>query len=171
MNLYLRLLLLLLKPGMKRRPELLDTAILHLRVLPNDLDFNFHMNNGRYLSIMDLGRIELIKQRGLIGHMIKQRWIPIVGQAQISFYRPLNPFQSYELRTRLMCWNDKWAYFEQIFISKNKIIAIGHIKGLLRSPQGTLSPNEIINMLGYDNQSPECSEDISHLTEIRIAND
>ena len=171
MNLYIRLLILLLKPKMKRKPELLETAVLYLRVLPNDLDFNFHMNNGRYLSIMDLGRIELIKQRGLISHMIKQRWLPIVGQAQIIFFRPLNPFQSYELHTRLMCWDTKWAYFEQVFISRNKTIAIGHIKGMLRSAKGTISPNEVIDLLGYDNQSPEFTDDISQLTEMRTSND
>lgn len=171
MNLYLRLLLLLFKPRMKKKPELLATAVLHLRVLPNDLDFNFHMNNGRYLSIMDLGRIELIKQRGLIGHMIKARWTPIVAQAQISYHRPLKPFQVYELRTRLMCWDDKCAYFEQVFISKNKTIAIGHIKGLLRSTQGILSPKKIINLLGYDDLSPECTADISQLMATRESND
>lgn len=171
MNLYIRLLLLLFKPKMKEKPELMETAVLQLRVLPNDLDFNFHMNNGRYLSIMDLGRIELIKQRGLIGHMIKSRWIPIVVQAQISYHRPLKPFQSYELRTRLMCWDDKYAYFEQLFISKNKTIAVGHIKGLLRSTQGTLNPNEIINLLGYDNQSPECTAEILPFMATRESND
>ncbi|MFW2373651.1 MAG: thioesterase family protein [Gammaproteobacteria bacterium] len=164
MNLYLRLLFLLLKPGIKKKPELLQPAVLHLRVLPNDLDFNLHMNNGRYLSIMDLGRIELIKQRGLIRHMIKQRWVPIVAQAQISYYRPLNSFQSYELSTQLICWDDKYAYFQQTFTSKNKTVAVAHIKGLLRSYQGTLNPNEVIRLLGYDNQSPACVNDISQLT-------
>lgn len=164
MNLYLRLLYLLLRPGNKLKPGLMETAILHLRVLPNDLDINFHMNNGRYLSIMDLGRIELIKQRGLISHMFKKRWYPIVGEAQITYLRPLKPFQKYELHTRLMCWDDKWAYFEQTFISNNKTIAVGHIKGLLRSAEGTLSPIEVIRLLGYDSQSPDCSDDISRLT-------
>lgn len=171
MNLYLRLLFLLLKPGIRKKPELLQPAILHLRVLPNDLDFNLHMNNGRYLSIMDLGRIELIKQRGLIKHMIKQRWTPIVGQAKITYYRSLDPFQRYELSTRLVCWDDKWAYFEQTFTSKNKTVAIAHIKGLLRSSLGTLNPNEIIKLLGYDDQSPACINDISQLTANPPAND
>lgn len=171
MNLYLRLLLLLFKRKMKQKPELFETAVLYLRVLPNDLDFNFHMNNGRFLSIMDLGRIELIKQRGLIKHMIRHRWAPIVGQAQISFYRPLNPFQSYELHTRLMCWDNKWAYFEQIFISKNKTIAVGHIKGLLSSAQGTLNPDKVIKLLGYENLSPACPEEISMLSAARVPHD
>ena len=171
MNLYLRLLLILFKSRNKQKPKLLETSVLHLRVLPNDLDINFHMNNGRYLSIMDLGRIELVKQRGLIRHMIKQRWIPIVGQAQITYYRPLGLFQSYQLKTRLVCWDEKWACFEQVFTSRNKTVAVGYIKGLLRSPEGLLNPDEVISLLGYQEQSPACINDISQVTAYRAAND
>ena len=33
-----------------------------MRVWPNDLDTNAHMNNGRYLTLMDLGRFDLMTQ-------------------------------------------------------------------------------------------------------------
>jgi hypothetical protein len=40
------------------RPRLgvLDECRVALRVWPNDLDSNLHMNNSRYLLAMDLGR-------------------------------------------------------------------------------------------------------------------
>src|SRR3712207_8312043 len=38
--------------------EASQTLVLKGRVLPNDLDAHFHMNNGRYLTLMDLGRSE-----------------------------------------------------------------------------------------------------------------
>ena len=43
------------------RPPLepLGTSVLGFLVWPNDLDVNVHMNNGRFLSIMDLGRFDL----------------------------------------------------------------------------------------------------------------
>ena len=34
-----------------------------MRVLPNDLDLLWHMNNGRYLSLMDQGRVDLMVRR------------------------------------------------------------------------------------------------------------
>ncbi len=42
-----------------------QTSVLTLRVLPNDLDPSLHMNNGRYLAIMDLGRIDLLIRSGI----------------------------------------------------------------------------------------------------------
>ncbi len=35
------------------------------RVLPTDLDVLGHMNNGVYLSIMDLGRMDLLQRSGI----------------------------------------------------------------------------------------------------------
>ena len=55
MNLYLRLLLLLLRIWRLPRRGVLDESRAAFHVLPNDCDINFHMNNGRYLSFMDLG--------------------------------------------------------------------------------------------------------------------
>src|SRR6185503_3961101 len=39
--------------------DLKHESNLSLRVWPNDLDLNIHVNNGRYLTLMDLGRMDL----------------------------------------------------------------------------------------------------------------
>ena len=44
-----------------------------MRVWPNDLDTNAHMNNGRYLTLMDLGRFDLMTQCGLVGTVLKKK--------------------------------------------------------------------------------------------------
>ena len=47
---------------------------LPLRVLPNDLDTNLHLNNGRYLTLMDLGRVDLMLRMGVMGELRRRRW-------------------------------------------------------------------------------------------------
>jgi len=54
-NLYLRLLKLLFLLPFVRRQALLDHGHIAFRVRPNDCDINLHLNNGRYLTFMDLG--------------------------------------------------------------------------------------------------------------------
>jgi acyl-CoA thioesterase FadM len=44
----------------------LESDILNLRVWPNDIDFNLHLNNARYLSVMDYGRIHMLARAGLL---------------------------------------------------------------------------------------------------------
>lgn len=66
MNLYLRLCWTWLR-ALLRPPIALGQAIeLRLRVLPNDLDLNGHMNNGRYMTITDLALIEYFTRSGFV---------------------------------------------------------------------------------------------------------
>jgi acyl-CoA thioesterase FadM len=46
---------------LRRGPlDLLGESVVRFRVWPGDLDFNLHMNNGRYLTLMGLGRLDLM---------------------------------------------------------------------------------------------------------------
>ena len=57
MNLYFRLLLFMLRVRRRSRLSIWDTSHVTFRVNPADLDVQRHMNNGRYLTLMDLGQI------------------------------------------------------------------------------------------------------------------
>src|SRR5262245_66654305 len=115
MNLYLRLLYVLWKIWRLPRREVFEESRVTFRVLPNDCDINFHMNNGRYLSFMDLGRVHMVAQIGLLGLVMKKRWMPVLAAAEINFIRQIGPFQKFDLVTRLVTWDDKYAYMEQRF--------------------------------------------------------
>jgi len=56
MTLWFRLIWLVLTARLRGKVQLFDISVLRLRVLPNDLDFNGHVNNGRYFTLADLGR-------------------------------------------------------------------------------------------------------------------
>ncbi|MDC4227572.1 MAG: thioesterase family protein [Candidatus Manganitrophus sp.] len=89
MNLFIRLVAILI--GSFFRPSLkpLDTSVLTLRVWPTDLDINAHMNNGRFLTVMDLGRLDLIARTPLGKTVVlRSRWQPIVASAFIRYFPP-----------------------------------------------------------------------------------
>ena len=48
-----------------------DLIVRGLRVLPNDLDINGHMNNGRYLTIVDLMLVEYFGRSGFAKAMLQ----------------------------------------------------------------------------------------------------
>ena len=167
MNLYLRFLILLIKSFAKPKLELLDSSILKFRVLPNDLDLNMHMNNGRYLSIMDLGRTDLLLRIGLGQHLIENKWMPIVGHLHMRYRRPLKAFQYYELLTRIVTWDEKWVYLEQRFISNNKCIAVGLVQGLIRGKKGNIPTYDLLALVGFNNKAPDTTEDIQLLKKFQ----
>ena len=85
MNLILRLIKVLVAALFGQRLGVLDSSILTFRVWPNDLDINLHMNNGRYLTIMDLGRADLMIRCGLGKVILKRRWMPVLGAVTIQY--------------------------------------------------------------------------------------
>jgi hypothetical protein len=66
MNLYYRLIPVLLRMWCALGRALLDQSRVAFRVILTDCDLNFHLNSGRYLSFMDLGRVYLKRQTMLL---------------------------------------------------------------------------------------------------------
>ena len=106
MNLWLRLIWLVLSAP--RRPQLVlpgTGSVLHFRVWPHDLDLSLHMNNGRYLTLMDLGRLDIMLGSGLWRAVMLHKWTPIASAITIRYRRELRPFQKFRLETRLINWD------------------------------------------------------------------
>ena len=163
MNLYCRLILLFIKQIWRSKLELLETSNTRFRVLPNDLDFNMHMNNGRYLTVMDLGRFDLMMRCGLFKKALEHKYAPILGSVKMRYRLPLLPFQPYDLQTRIVCWDEKWAYIEQRFVivngdKKGAIAAIALLKASMydTKQKQTVPPKTLIGLLNLGEiQSPE----------------
>ena len=86
-----------------------------LRCWPNDLDNNLHMNNGRYLTLMDLGRMDLLIRSGLGKAIWDNRWAPMLSDAQIHFRREIRFWQRFTLESRIVHWQGSRAVLEQRF--------------------------------------------------------
>jgi len=155
MNLWFRSLIVLFTVFFRRSLDPLDESVLKFRVWPTDLDVNFHMNNGRYLTIMDLGRVDLMLRTGLGKMALKRKWAPLVGSATIRFRQSLNPFQRYRLKSRILCWDEKWFFIEQRFVRQNELVAVGLVKGLLRGRSANIPTATVLEALNLRVASPE----------------
>ncbi|MGO4704877.1 acyl-CoA thioesterase [Microvirga sp. 2MCAF38] len=120
MNLWLRVLHLLIASLFRPKLDPVnEVSRLDFRVWPHDLDTSFHMNNGRYWSLMDLGRADIMVRSGMWRAVLKNRWLPVVSAGQIRFRRELKLFQPFTLETRIVTWGEGWVVMEQ------KLITIG----------------------------------------------
>ncbi len=138
-----------LATGLARpRQNLLDECRVSLRVWPNDLDANLHMTNSRYLLAMDLGRGDYGLRTGMLQPAFRRRWFPVVGSATLRFRRSLDPFQRFELATRLVAWDEKWWWFEQRFEVGGEGHAVGRVKALFRGPKGNVSTAALLEAAG-----------------------
>jgi acyl-CoA thioesterase FadM len=142
LNLYLRLLLTLCRSWRARRLLPGETLERTWRVLPNDLDVNGHMNNGRYLTVIDLMLVEYFVRTGFARAMLARGWRPMAGGSFITYRRGLKPLQAYTLRFRLEAGDASWNYMRFDFVRAGAVCAAGYMKGAVVGKNG-LVPNAV----------------------------
>jgi acyl-CoA thioesterase FadM len=155
MNLLLRLFLLIFTA--RRRPHVpaLGPCVTSFRVWPNDLDVLRHMNNGRYFSILDLARVDLMVRSGLWAKLNAAGLYPVVVDERMRFRRPLKLFDRYTVRTTVIGWDEKHIAMEQIFFVDGKEVAGGIVKArMLRKSGGSVSTAELMKMADVQGASP-----------------
>lgn len=141
----------------------LDISRVTMRVLPNDLDVQMHMNNGRFLSIMDLGRIDLMVRTGFWAVAKQNGWFPLVGSVKIDYRRTLAVFEKFEMTSQIISWDDRWIFMEQQLISGGKMAAKATFKTMIRGKNGLVKPTEVMMATGVDLVSPALSSDANAL--------
>ncbi len=168
MNLWLRLIWLLLSAPFRARLSLPGgVSALTFRVLPNDLDLSLHMNNGRYLAVMDLGRLDILIRSGLGGAVWRNGWTPVANAALIRFRRELRAFARYRLETRVIGWHEQAILLEQTFVfasgdREGQVAARALFKGALydRKSQRYVPVEDIMATIGVSAESPLPSADL-----------
>jgi acyl-CoA thioesterase FadM len=163
---FVRLFKTLLFSLFKPRIGVFDQARIAMRVWPNDLDLNIHANSGRYLSFMDIGRVDLLVRMRLLRKVVKRRWRPIAGGYLVTYRKSLIPFERFVVKSRVLCWDEKWFYFEHVIVnSKGDLAAIANARGLMRGPQGNVKPEDFVALAGEGIASPPIPEFIRHWSQ------
>ena len=144
---------------------LLDESVLNLRVFPNDVDIT-KISNDRYIAIMDLGRMDLGFRIGLRKAMVKKKWGPVVTFHTIRFRYPLKAFQKYQLKTRVIWWDDTTFYWEQTFERKGRVIVTGYVSSTLANKNGRIPSKAMMEEAEQDVIKPEEPEVVARLRDI-----
>lgn len=134
----------------------LDVSRIRLTTLPTDLDILRHMNNGRYLSLMDLGRWDLLVRTGVAGAMKKHGWYAVVSSETITFRKSLHPWQRFDVESRMIGHDDKAVYMEHRCVVDGEIYARAIIRArMMKRSGGTLSHQEFFGAVGRPDGIPE----------------
>ena len=148
MHLLLRTLLLLFRSSRRAPLTVWEASSLPLRVLPTDIDIAMHVNNGMYLSLMDLGRFDLMARSGVWKRMRRRGWSPVVSAETISFRKSLQLRQEYTIETRIIGLDTKAIYFEQRMVSDGEIYARAYIATRLVAKGRPVSQEDILAEFG-----------------------
>lgn len=165
MNLFFRLFIMSLAGAVMRwrKPTNFRSATaIRFIAAPLDIDLNMHINNGRFLSLADLGRLHFLWSVGTLGGILKNGWMPLVGNVDIEYRKSIKIFQRFEVKTELLYWDEKWFYFQHVFMVGSKVSAVANVKALLidRSRK-IVDPARIFALIGEFPESPAVPESIA----------
>jgi acyl-CoA thioesterase FadM len=145
MNLFFRLIWILLFSKYREKCNILGPCLTPFICWPTDLDVLRHMNNGRYLSILDLGRVDLLMRAGLADKIRNNKWYPVVVAETIRFKKSLKTFDQFFVETTVLGWDNKAFILQQRFLKNNECYAEAIIKArFLKAAGGSVSPAAIL---------------------------
>jgi acyl-CoA thioesterase FadM len=152
------------------RPQLTlpaGVSVLRFRVWPLDCDTSLHLNNGRYLTLMDLGRLDIMVAGGLWRAVVRHKWTPIASLVTIRFRREIRPFQRFRLETRLLAWEAASVVMEQTFVFEGgardgEVAARALFKGGLydRKARQFVPVRRLMSEIGVSAESPPPTPEI-----------
>lgn len=160
MNVIWRTLLVILRARLRRRREkgLDPTAVgrIRLTTLPSDIDILRHMNNGRYLSLFDLGRWDLLIRTGLFDAMSERGWYAVVSSETVTFRKSLELWQRFEVQSRFIGHDEKALFLEHRAVVGGEVYARVIVRArMLRRTGGTVSNEELFAAVGKPEGVPE----------------
>jgi acyl-CoA thioesterase FadM len=134
---------------------ILDAHISTHRIWPFDLDPWMELNNGRTLTLFDLGRIPLGKRTGLHRALRENGWGLTVAGNSTRYRRRVTLFQRLTQVSRAIGWDDRFIYLEQSFWRGDDCTAHMLLRMAVISKNGMIAPHRVLTALGAQTTSPD----------------
>lgn len=90
-----------------------ETSEFNFYVRPWDIDMFMELNNGRILTLFDLGRFDLAVRCGLSRQLKANRWGLVVAGTTIRYRKRILLGQHVSIKTRLVAADARWLYLQQ----------------------------------------------------------
>jgi len=132
---------------------------------PWDLDLWMELNNGRTLSLFDLGRIPLAHRVGLVRVLMKNRWGLTMAGASVRYRRRIRVFDRVEMRSRAIGHDDKFIYLEQSMWKGGACTTHILYRSAVTDRSGIVPPTRVIAALGQEASGPELPDWVRAWTE------
>ncbi len=140
-----------------RMPPLhaLGSHVSYHRCWPQDIDQYLEMNNGRILSILDIGRTGLAQRVGLLSALRKNRWGLTIAGSSARYRKRIRPFVKFRMVSKAVGWSERFFYMEQtIWIGDECAVQVLY-RSAVTDKNGIVNPSRVFAAVGMDEPSPE----------------
>ena len=134
--------------------DLFGTHVSRHTCLPWDIDPWMELNNGRTLTLFDLGRVPFARRLGLDGVLRAKGWGMAVAGSSVRYRRRVRAFHRLEMQTRLIVWDARFIYIEQSLWRHGDCTSHILIRSAVTGSRGIVPPADLIGALGHAAESP-----------------
>ncbi|MEP5762455.1 MAG: acyl-CoA thioesterase [Litoreibacter sp.] len=135
-----------------------DTQVSHHMCLPWDLDVWMELNNGRALTLYDLGRTSLAMRTGLLSVLRQKRWSLTMAGASVRYRRRVRMFDRIEMHSRVAGWDERFLYLEQSMWVKGQAASNILYRSAVTDKNGIVTTDRLSEALGLNEGSPQLPE-------------
>lgn len=145
----------------RRQPPLAinEIHVSHHICWPWDVDMFLELNNGRTLTLYDLGRFMTAQRGGLIRAIVNNGWTLAMAGATVRYRKRVTMFQRIEMRSRCVGWDDRFMYLEQSMWNR-KGECTSHVlyRAAAVRKGKSVPPMQVAEAMGVDPVSPPLSD-------------
>ncbi len=144
----------------RQRPkiDITDTTVTHHRVWPWDGDVFMELNHGRTLTLFELGRWPHVFQMDILGLLRRERVAFAIAGVSVRYRRRLPILSRFRMVSRVAGWDDRFIYYDQSMWQGTECANQALIRVALRSPKGTIAPDDFLRAMGRDIPRPALPE-------------
>ena len=128
--------------------------ISHHRCWPQDIDMFVEMNNGRILTILDLGRTVLAKRVYLLRTLKENKWGLTMAGASVRYRRRIRPFEKFIVKSRCIGWDERFFYLDQTIWVYDKCAAQALYRSAVTDKNGIVAPDRVFTAAGSTDARP-----------------
>lgn len=133
---------------------ILGTHVSTHTCLPWDLDPWRELNNGRTLTLYDLGRLPLGVRTGLDKVLAAQGWGLTVAGASTRYRRRVRLMEKVAMVTRCIGWDGRFLYMEQSMWKGGECTSHMLLRSAITSASGIVAPGRLLAVMGQPVDSP-----------------
>lgn len=134
--------------------EIGETHVSHHLCWPWDIDPWLELNNGRTLTLYDLGRIPMARRLGLASAARKRGWGMAVAGVSVRYRRRVRTFQLVEMRSRVIGWDKRFFYLEQSMWREQECLNHMLLRSAVTGANGIVPPVDVAAAMGRKADSP-----------------
>lgn len=131
-----------------------EAHVTNMRALPWDIDPFGDLNNGRIMTLTDVGRIGLAQRMGLIRAMRKNRWGLAMAGSAPHYRRRVTMWEKLAFHSRFVGRDERFFFIEQTLYASGEPAFNVICRTVITSKGKIAPPSDVLAALGHENWNP-----------------